>query len=92
MGVKDEQVTFKMFNSIESPKENEKCLKIEAAKEWVSNAAVDGLKGVTQQGLMQLGNLGNIGKQNGARLTCLEWTMGSVDEYWSYSKKMETES
>ncbi|KAF7825099.1 uncharacterized protein G2W53_016263 [Senna tora] len=31
-----------MFNSIESPKENEKFLKIEAAKEGVSKAGVDG--------------------------------------------------
>ncbi|KAF7821344.1 uncharacterized protein G2W53_026799 [Senna tora] len=31
-----------MFNSTEPPKENEKCLKIEAAKEGVSKAAVDG--------------------------------------------------
>ncbi|KAF7808435.1 uncharacterized protein G2W53_035178 [Senna tora] len=38
----DEQVTFKMFNSTESPKGNEKCCKIEAAKEGVSKTVVDG--------------------------------------------------
>ncbi|KAF7827150.1 putative PIF1 DNA helicase/replication protein A1-like protein [Senna tora] len=42
MRVKDEQVTFKMFNSIESPKENEKPLKVEAVKQGVTKSAVDG--------------------------------------------------
>ncbi|KAF7822243.1 uncharacterized protein G2W53_027698 [Senna tora] len=42
MRVKDKQVIFKMFNSKESPKENEKCLKVEAVKDGVSEATVDG--------------------------------------------------
>ncbi|KAF7841815.1 DNA-directed DNA polymerase [Senna tora] len=42
MRIQDAQVTFKMLNQIKSPKENEKSLKIAAAKEWESKAAIDG--------------------------------------------------
>ncbi|KAF7800662.1 DNA-directed DNA polymerase [Senna tora] len=42
MRIQDAQVTFNMLNPIKSPKENEKSLKIEAAKEGESKAAIDG--------------------------------------------------
>ncbi|KAF7808325.1 uncharacterized protein G2W53_035068 [Senna tora] len=42
MRIQDAQVTFNMLNLIKSPKENEKSLKIEAAKEGVSKTAIDG--------------------------------------------------
>ncbi|KAF7802357.1 uncharacterized protein G2W53_041468 [Senna tora] len=41
----EEQVAFKMFNSIESPKDNEKCLKAKAVKEMGRKAyVIDGSK------------------------------------------------
>ncbi|KAF7802111.1 uncharacterized protein G2W53_041222 [Senna tora] len=42
MRIQDPQVTFNMLNPIKSPKENKKSLKIEAAKEGESKAAIDG--------------------------------------------------
>ncbi|KAF7801117.1 DNA-directed DNA polymerase [Senna tora] len=42
MRIPDAHVTFNMLNPIKSPKENEKSLKIEAAKERVSKTAIDG--------------------------------------------------
>ncbi|KAF7827164.1 gag-pol polyprotein [Senna tora] len=38
----EEQVTFKMFNSIESPKDNEKCLKAKVVKEMGRKTSVIG--------------------------------------------------
>ncbi|KAF7802571.1 uncharacterized protein G2W53_041686 [Senna tora] len=42
MGFKDEHVTFNVFNSIKSPKENENFLKAKVVKEDVNRATVDG--------------------------------------------------